>query len=102
MAKFVTFLCGTVSSLLLNRSWTFGMKGRPSMAEVLRFYATVSVSLIINVEGMNILVSMGMYDILALFCTVGITFVANFLISKFWIFRPTSEREKEERPVLVS
>jgi glycosyltransferase involved in cell wall biosynthesis len=78
-AKFFSFMLGTITSLLINRTWTF--------FEVLRFYATVSVSLAINVEGMNVLVSYGMYDLAALVVTTGFTFFTNFILSKFWVFR---------------
>ncbi|MGH7141656.1 MAG: glycosyltransferase [Minisyncoccia bacterium] len=86
-AKFFSFLAGTVSSLTLNRSWTFGMKKRLSFGEVARFYTTISVSLVVNVEAMNLLVSWGMYDLLALAVTTVFTFAASFTLSKFWVFR---------------
>jgi putative flippase GtrA len=86
-AKFFSFMLGTITSLLINRTWTFGVREKLSFFEVLRFYATVSVSLAINVEGMNVLVSYGMYDLAALVVTTGFTFFTNFILSKFWVFR---------------
>lgn len=96
IAKFCSFLVGTVSSLLLNRSWTFGLTSRLSMAEVVRFYTATSVALAINVASMNFLIKMGVYDLVALLFTTGITLSFNFILSKFWIFR------KQEKPELVS
>jgi putative flippase GtrA len=64
------------------------------MGEVVRFYAVTSIGILINVESMNVLVSMGMYDLLALVLTTGFTFVFNFMLSKFWIFR-SAEVEPE-------
>lgn len=85
-AKFFSFLIGTISSLLLNRAWTFGRSGRLTMREVIRFYATVSVSIALNVAVMNFFVGLGMYDLVALLITTLITFASSFTLSKFWVF----------------
>jgi putative flippase GtrA len=89
-AKFFSFLAGTVSSLLLNRTWTFGMEGRLTAAEVIRFYTVTSLSITVNVAMMNLLVSFGMYDLVALALTTVVTFAANFTLSKFWVFKKQS------------
>lgn len=94
VAKFLSFLAGTVSSLLLNRSWTFGMKGRPTFAEIVRFYTMTSLSITVNVLLMNFFVSLGMYDLFALVITTVFTFVINFFLSKFWVFRLRSNPPK--------
>lgn len=87
-AKFLSFLFGTVSSLLLNRTWTFNLRTRPTFAEVARFYATASFSVLINVALMSLLLRAGLYDLVALVITTVATFAANFTLSKFWVFRP--------------
>lgn len=86
-AKLVSFLFGTVSSLILNRSWTFNMPTRPTVAEVARFYATASVSILVNVGLMNVLLMAGLYDLVAVLIATVATFAANFTLSKFWVFR---------------
>ncbi len=96
VAKFVSFMAGTVSSLMLNRSWTFGVRTRLTAAEVVRFYTVVSVSIGVNVAMMNALVGFGMYDLAALGITTVTTFGVNFILSKFWVFKqqgavPTQE-----------
>lgn len=92
-AKFFSFLLGTISSLLLNRSWTFGMRTKLAFDEVVRFYAVTSVSIVLNVVIMNFLVSAGMYDLVALATTTLATFCFNFILSKFWVFRSTRSPE---------
>jgi glycosyltransferase involved in cell wall biosynthesis len=92
-AKFFSFLLGTISSLLLNRTWTFGVNTGLRMGEVIRFYTVTSVSIVLNVVAMNFLVSMGLYDLVALVCTTLITFGFNFILSKFWIFRRAEATE---------
>lgn len=86
-AKFFSFLGGTISSLYLNRSWTFGIKDELSAREVIRFYSMVSVSIFVDVYLMALLVGAGMYDLLALVLTTGFVFVTNFTLSKLWVFK---------------
>jgi glycosyltransferase involved in cell wall biosynthesis len=90
-AKFFSFLVGTISSLFLNRYWTFGLRTRMTWGEVARFYTMTSVSILVNVEMMNVLVSHGVYDLIALCITTVVTFAANFTLSKFWVFRQSQE-----------
>lgn len=97
VAKFLSFFVGTVSSLLLNRSWTFGLSGRPTLGEVVRFYAMTSVSITVNVLAMNFFISLGLYDLYALAITTVCTFVVNFLLSKFWVFRGRQLPVRRER-----
>ncbi|MBU6321676.1 MAG: bifunctional glycosyltransferase family 2/GtrA family protein [Patescibacteria group bacterium] len=96
VAKFLSFFAGTVSSLLLNRSWTFGIRTRLSAGEVARFYAMTSLSIAVNVYLMDVFVSLGLYDLYALAITTVATFAINFTLSKFWVFRkkplPLQER----------
>ena len=92
VATFLSFLAGTVSSLNLNRRWTFGLRTRLSLTEVVRFYATVSLALLINLESMKLLLGAGLYDLLALLMSAGLTFVASFTLSKLWVFRKSQSR----------
>ena len=45
VAKFLSFLVGTVSSLILNRYWTFNVRARLRFVDVVRFYSAISASL---------------------------------------------------------
>lgn len=87
-AKFLSFLLGTVSSFVLNRSWTFGVRGRVRASELGRFYATVVAALAINTGSMYVFTNVfGVYDLLAVILVTGITFLFNFTVSKLWVFR---------------
>jgi glycosyltransferase involved in cell wall biosynthesis len=92
VATFLSFLAGTVSSLNLNRRWTFGLRTRLSLAEVARFYATVSLALLINLESMKLLLGTGLYDLFALLLSAVLTFMASFTLSKLWVFRKAQPR----------
>lgn len=98
-AKFFSFLAGTISSLYLNRSWTFGIRSQLTAAEVVRFYTTVSLAIFIDVYMMLLLVGAGMYDLLALGLTTGFVFIVNFTLSKLWVFKQKTDSFTLARPV---
>jgi dolichyl-phosphate beta-glucosyltransferase len=88
-AKFFSFLAATVCSLLLNRYWTFQIRGRLTASEVARFYVAVSGTLVLNVALMYFFVRVvGIYDLVALILTTLCTFGINYVLSRRWIFRP--------------
>lgn len=87
VATFLSFIAGTISSLNLNRRWTFGLRTPLSLAEIVRFYATVSLALLINLESMRLLLGAGIHDIVALLFSAVLTFMASFTLSKLWVFR---------------
>ncbi|MBX4191948.1 bifunctional glycosyltransferase family 2/GtrA family protein [Candidatus Parcubacteria bacterium] len=83
VAKFFSFMFGTISSLMLNRYWTFGIRSPLTVREVARFYATVSLSLAINVSLMFFFVEvLHVYDLVALVLVTGLTFAVNYTLSK--------------------
>jgi glycosyltransferase involved in cell wall biosynthesis len=97
-AKFLSFMVGTVSSLILNRAWTFEIRGRYSFGEIMRFYTTVSVSLAINLLSMQVLLGAGVHDLAALVLATGLTFLTNFTLSRSWVFKKSAE----PTPLLIS
>lgn len=87
VAKFFSFILGTMSSFMLNRAWTFGVTGRVNAAEVARFYTVASLALLINVSTMYVFTNvLHFYDLVALALATGITFAASFTLSKVWVF----------------
>ncbi len=90
-AKLVSFLAATVSSFVLNRHYTFGVRGKVSLAELGRFYLTTSSSLLLNITLMYVLVHLAhVYDLVALVVTTLATFALNYTLSKRWVFRHRS------------
>jgi putative flippase GtrA len=59
---------------------------------VVRFYTTVSLALLINLESMKLLLGAGLYDIFALLLSAVLTFISSFTLSKLWVFRKTQTR----------
>ncbi|MDB5237419.1 MAG: glycosyl transferase family 2 [Parcubacteria group bacterium] len=88
-AKFFSFMTGTVSSLILNRYWTFEMRSRITMVELARFYAMISVSLAVNLTTIYVAVqTLQLPDVVGLFFATGFSFIASYSLSKLWVFRP--------------
>ena len=98
VAKFLSFLVGTVSSLILNRYWTFNVRARLRFVDVVRFYSAISASLVVNVLSMNVFVSLGMYDLFALLASTVFTFAVGFTISKLWVFKQISSHGSHNEP----
>lgn len=86
-AKAFSFVAATLSSFFLNRRFTFRVEGPVRLAEVARFYASVSVGFVVNIFSMYVFVHvLGIYDLLALVLTTGLTFLINFMLTKAWVF----------------
>jgi len=87
-AKMISYLLGTVNSFILNRYWTFGHRHLIGFAEVTRFYSLVLFSLLINIISMYVFVSiLHVNDKIAVFVSLFITTLVNFLVSKYWVFK---------------
>src|SRR3989338_6575860 len=92
--KTVSFLVGSLSSFFFNRRWTFGKTDAITATEVVRFYTTVALSVIINSSSMYVFHHMlGFYDLISVVCATAITFAWNFFISKFWVWRDVKETD---------
>jgi len=90
-AKFTTFFFGTICSFILNRRFTFSIKSRFSIAEMLKFYSSVAVTVTVNVAALYVLNSvLGIYDLVAVGMSTVFTFIVGFAFSKLWVFRPAS------------
>lgn len=89
LAKFLSFMTGTVSSLVLNRTWTFGLRTRITAGELARFYAMVSISLVANLSAMYVAVhALGLPDLAGLVIATLVSLGASYTLSRFWVFRP--------------
>ncbi|HEY1074533.1 MAG TPA: bifunctional glycosyltransferase family 2/GtrA family protein [Patescibacteria group bacterium] len=86
IAKMATYGIASLSSFIFNRRWTFRRTSTIHMSEVIRFYVTVGFALIINAGTMYILIGLKVNDIIAAPIATLVSFVWNFLVSKFWVF----------------
>jgi putative flippase GtrA len=88
LTRILSFLSGSVCSFVLNRLWTFEKRDAVRGAEVLKFYITVGMSLLIGLLSMQFFIQVfHFYDLIALGISIIFTFIWNFTISKLWVFK---------------
>ena len=88
VARVVSFLAGSICSLIINRLWTFERKAKLGKTEIFRFYTTMLAGLIIAVLSMKFFMHVfHLYDLIAILLSTVLTFLWNFLMSKFWVFK---------------
>lgn len=87
LAKISSYGMASIVSFILNRRWTFRRTSRVRLAEILRFYLTVGLALLINAGTMYVLIThFKIRDIIAAPAATLVSFLFNFLVSKFWVF----------------
>jgi putative flippase GtrA len=85
-ATTIGFLAAVLLSYLLNRRYTFD--ARPSFhSGLLKYYAAVSVGLVLNAGTMALLTRWGIYYLLAQLIASGVALVWNFCAARFVVFR---------------
>lgn len=87
VAKALSFLLASISSFVFNRYWTFRKQASITLPELVRFYITVLMAIIINVISLFVFLrAFHFFDLPAVVLATAVTFVWNFLVSKFWVF----------------
>jgi len=90
-AKILSFSLGTISSFIMNRKWTFQIQQQITFKEFFGFYITVGAGLMLNALVMYVFVHVFViHDIGAAIIATLVSFVWNFTLSKFWVFRSKS------------
>lgn len=85
------FLAAVLFSYLLNRRFTFDE--RPAFhSGLLKYYAAVSVGLVLNAGTMALLTGWGFYYFLAQVIASGVALVWNFFAARFVVFRSDGNR----------
>jgi glycosyltransferase involved in cell wall biosynthesis len=87
VAKALSFLTGTVFSFFVNRIWTFKKQTPLKTAELIRFYLSVGVALLINLLSLSFFTKvLHLYDLIGVIGATVVTFVWNFIASKLWVY----------------
>ncbi|WP_101808068.1 GtrA family protein [Paenibacillus sp. FSL W8-1187] len=95
IAQTASFACGTINSYVVNRSWTFGRRGRAQKAEMLKFLAVnglmfgLSTSILVLCEewlGWNALIGKA----ISIIAATGIGFILN----RLWVFRESGPADE--------
>ncbi|MEQ8651081.1 MAG: GtrA family protein [Kiloniellales bacterium] len=80
----------------LHRRWTFGGKTERSLLRLVQFFATSLVTLLVRLLALEGLIALALPVVVyrdgeLLFLATGVSLVANFLMSKFIVFRAKPE-----------
>ena len=86
--KGLSFFAGSIFSFVVNRGWTFRKNGKTNITEVARFYAGILFGLLVNMFVTYELLSKTAFnDLIVVAIATIFTFIWNFIISKFWVFK---------------
>lgn len=98
VANNVAFLAAVASNYVWNRRWTF-RSTHPKIARQFGSFLLVSlVGLIVNVAGMKLLLSLGIWYVLAKLVLIALVVIWNFLANRAWTFAAGSVDEPVVRP----
>jgi len=87
LAQVLAYSAGVVNSFILNRYWTFGVKGRSSLTEIIRFITVNAVSLAFTSGLLVILCETSHTSLwLAKTAATGAGLILNFIGSSMWVF----------------
>jgi putative flippase GtrA len=87
LAKSISYGIGILNSFYWNKSWTF-KSDTATVAAFVPFILANLAGLVINASVMHIcLNAFGLHEIVSLVLATGSTFLWNFIISKFLIFK---------------
>ena len=89
VASGIGFFAGVVLGYFLNSRWTFKNNDEANpKKKFLKYYCVYLFSLGVNILFMDILVEhLGIYPSLSNIITIGITFITNYIGTRFWVFR---------------
>ncbi len=88
VAKFVSFLSGTVVAYTVNKFWTFESKDK-SFSEAAAFLTLYILTLGLNVSVNRLVLQLTQQSLLAFLAASACSTVANFFGQKFWVFKET-------------
>jgi len=96
-AQAASYLAGVVNSYLLNRYWTFQVKGKQSAAEMARFIAVNVASFAAATAVLLGLEYGGLESAAAKAISVGVSLAVNYTGYRLWVFSG-KQRERIGEP----
>lgn len=98
------FMSGVILGYYLNSRWTFKDSDATNPKRVIiKYYAVYLFSLAVNVLMMELLVAhFNIYPSLSNIITIGVTFISNYIGTRFWVFRKTTSKLSSEDPLFES
>lgn len=89
-ASAIGYCAGVLNSYVMNRIWTFRVKGKANIGEISRFLAVNLVSLGLNLAALTYFANcVGLQPEVAQILAIAISLVANFVGNRWWTFAGT-------------
>jgi putative flippase GtrA len=93
-AQTISFLAGMANSYLLNRYWTFQVKGKRSMTELTRFILINVLSFAVATAVLLGLEQWGTESALAKIASIVFSLAVNYAGYRLWVFPGTERMEQ--------
>lgn len=94
LAAATSFLASFGVNFTLNQRWTFGAATARTTAQLIRFTTLVIANTLLTAAGVTGITATGVDYLIAKMIMIVILTTANFVILRWWVFRP----EPETRP----
>lgn len=92
-SKLGSFVVAAANSYYLNRTWTFRSTNKAVAKEFTKFILVATTGAVLNAGIFWLIVIQGgAADIVGLFFATGLVTVWNFIINKYWTFKPEGRR----------
>jgi len=86
LATTIAYIAAFALSFVLSREWVFPDSG-DMRAQILRYIALVIGILVLTVAGVQALVWLSVWYLVAKVVTSGVVAVVNYIASRWWVFR---------------
>jgi len=86
-AQVASYLLATANSYLLNRYWTFGVREKKNVAEMVKFVLVNAISFAASTAVLLLLEHWGAEAALAKLVSVGCSMIVNYAGYRLWVFR---------------
>lgn len=90
-AQVISYTAGVANSYLLNRYWTFQVKGKMSVAELLRFMIINVISFVAATAVLLGLEQWGISSAIAKIVSVASSLAVNYIGYRVWVFNKGME-----------
>jgi len=96
-AQTISYIAGVTNSYLLNRYWTFQVKGKMGMAELVRFIGINVISFVAATTVLLGLEQLGAESALAKLVSVFCSLIVNYAGYRIWVFQAKGNEAKADR-----
>lgn len=96
LAQVISYSSGVANSFVLNRKWTFSIKGRTNVGEVTKFIIVNSISLLVSAILLYIMYDINHLDLWVAKAAATVGGIAiNYIGSRIWVFTKNQPNLRE-------